>query len=115
MERIRQTVHSLREKPEHVRQRIAVTASAGITGFVALIWAVSLASSGVLALDSSNNVVPAELADQDLTESVSQFMGAVGALGGATTSVPTLTIVDGPSVSTYQPVAPPPSATVIAF
>jgi hypothetical protein len=113
MERIRHTVHTLREKPAHVRERIAVGASAGITGLVALIWAVSVASSGVLALDQQ----PAgEAAGQNLGASVSELMGAVGALTGASTSAPELTIVDGPSGTTRdEPSAPPPSATVIPF
>lgn len=116
MERIRSTVHTLRQQPTHVRERIAFGASVGITGLIGLVWAVSLASSGVLAVNGTRSDAPAELASQDVGGSVSELMGAVGALTGATTSAPALTIVDGPSASTYDaPVAPPPSATVIPF
>lgn len=115
MERIHQTVRTLRQKPEHVRERIAIASSAGVTGVIALIWAVSLTSSGALALDARPSDTPAELARQDMGSSMSELMGAVGALTGATTSAPELTIVDGPSASTYDEPVAPPSATVIPF
>jgi hypothetical protein len=45
-------IERLRAKPEHVRKTVAFSASAGFTGVIALLWAVSLGSSGALALSS---------------------------------------------------------------
>ena len=128
MQRIHRTVHTLRQKPEHVRERIAIGSSAAITAVIAVVWATSLSNSGALALNQGSQLNPAtaettapasQYATADLQGSVSQLMGAVGALpgtGDADNNDPVLTIIDGAERSTMsEATTPPPSATVIPF
>ncbi len=46
-------IERMRAKPEHVRKGVALSASAGFTALIALLWGVSLASSGALAIAPS--------------------------------------------------------------
>ena len=111
-------INTLKEKPGHVRERVALLSAAGVTGLVALIWVVSLAGSGALALNSPKDLAGDAAADDfaDTKSNFSQLVGAVGALNGSS-SEPSLTIVDGETTSTVGTSAPqPPSgATVIPF
>jgi hypothetical protein len=76
-------IESLKAKPEHVRQRIALGASAGVTALVAICWVAVIATSGMFAIDSSTY---ASAGDDDFTQTLadtksgfSQLLGAVGA------------------------------------
>lgn len=111
-------VENLREKPEHIRHRIAMGTAAGVTGLIALIWAVSLAGSGTLALTGPRTVAEdATESFADTRENFTELMGAVGESLGATSTEPELRIVDGDTTSTL--VTPPPAnqtgETVISF
>lgn len=118
MQRIHDTVHSLRQKPEPVRKRIALGASAGLTALIGLVWASALLASDRLTLAPrpiAGAAEPAPEPAQELRSSFSALMGAVGAVTGATTSPPELTVIDGRTESTIEQPAPMPSATVIPF
>lgn len=67
-------IERLRAKPEHVRRRIALAASAGVTAVVALLWLIAISSSGVLALGSGSS------SDSTLT---SAFSGKAGSTASA--------------------------------
>lgn len=112
----------LKQKPEHVRQRIAVGASAGVTGLIAVVWAGTMAATGTFALGTPEAKPAAPQPDSfalsgtNVESNFSQLMGAVGAATGATSSEPSLTIIDGETSSSFT-TAPNanPSATVIPF
>lgn len=121
-------IHKLKQKPVHVRHRIAMGTSIGITALVGVIWVAAMASSGTFALNTNpttatdNGQAPSSdafaLSGTNVKSNFSQLVGAVGAVTGATTSQPALTIVDGSSSSSInQPSSqtPNPSATVIPF
>lgn len=119
-------IHTLKQKPEHVRRRIAVGTSVGITALVAVFWLAAMSSSGAFALSNgpsgaNGKQTPSAdafaLSGTNSKSNFSQLVGAVGAATGATTSPPSLTIVDGTTTSSYdQPSANAnPSGTVIPF
>lgn len=121
-------IHNLKQKPEHVRRRIAVGTSVGITALVGVIWVSALAASGTFALGTGTNTNPSQPPSTDafaldgtnVKSNASQLVGAVDAATGATTSQPALTIVDGTTTSSIgQPVQAASqnntSATVIPF
>ena len=118
----------MKQKPQHVRQRIAVGASVGITAFVGLIWVATMTTSGAFALNNgapaatnTSNAAPSSnafaLDGTNVKSNFSQLVGAVGAATGATSSQPSLTIIDGKTTSSFsQPSGNAnPSATVIPF
>lgn len=111
-------IHSLRQKPAHVRERIAVLASGSITALVAVGWVVALGSSGSLAVAGKSvgeGVTPPTEVKEVFTEGSSQFsnmLGAAGAaFGGATTSS-SVQVVDVAASSTLEAAE---EATVIPF
>ncbi len=112
----------LKQKPEPVRQRIAVATSAGVTGLIAVVWAGTMAASGTFALGTPEAGSAASepdafaLSGTNVESNFSQLMGAVGAATGATSSEPSLTIIDGQTSSSFDTApAVNPSATVIPF
>jgi len=123
-------IHQLKQKPDHVRRRVAIGTSAGFTALVAIIWVTALTSSGTFALSSSPAQQSAKQAPTtdafaldgtNVHSNISQLVGAVDAATGATTSKPSLTIIDGKTTSSFdqptQASANPnnTSATVIPF
>lgn len=105
---------ALHEKPEHVRKRMAVGLSVGITGLVAIIWIATLAGNGAFALAPlgsigvDNGSIKAnnstDLASSDQQSNFSKLLGAVGAssiTGNSSSSEPALTIVDQGSSSSF--------------
>ena len=118
---MRRHLENLKEKPEHVRHRVALGVSAGVTGLVAVVWLGAHVATGTFAL-SSPQAAPEDRAAAtgfaDARGEFSQLMGAVGGTLGASSNEPALTIVDGNTTSTLTP---PPStqnqtdATVIPF
>jgi hypothetical protein len=50
---MRDLVERLRAKPEHIRRRIALFSSAGITGVVGLAWLAATVNTGALALSKT--------------------------------------------------------------
>lgn len=115
-------IANLRQKPEHVRKRIAVGTSVGVTGFVGLVWITAMTATGAFALQNSNTETPNTpseefaLSGTNVQSNFSELMGAVGAATGATSSDPELKIVDGDTSSSFaKEPAPNQSATVIPF
>jgi hypothetical protein len=98
---MRDHIERLRAKPEHIRKRIAIGTSVGVTAVVALVWLTTLVTSGTLALNlvspggniaegGSGNVQGAVAETQT---NFSQLLGAVGAISSSSTD-PNLIIVD---------------------
>lgn len=117
---MRRHLENLKQQPEHVRHRVALTTSAGLTGLVAVVWLTTLAASGSLALSGPASA-EADLNLEEARTGFESLVGAVGeardALGSAPSGEPELTIVDGGTTTT---IAPPThqnggSATVIPF
>lgn len=97
-------IDRLREKPEHIRHRIALGVSGGVTALVVVVWAMVLVSSGTLslkatevaAMDQGTGDVSDERMKQAFSETKSSFsslMGAAGAAMGATSTEAALSIV----------------------
>lgn len=122
-------IHTLKQKPEHVRHRIVLGTSIGITALVGVIWATTMVTSGAFALNANTNTqnngqTPTAdafaLSGTNTKSNFSDLVGAVGAATGATTSKPALTIIDGTTSSSFDQSAQGsananPSATVIPF
>lgn len=117
-------IQNLRAKPEHVRERIAFMSSAGITGVVAAVWVVTLATTGTFSLSPKNAGVLAQVNTQTTVDQTknnfTQLVGAAGVALGATSTQPaSLRIVDGGSTSSLDQKraasANNSSATVIPF
>ncbi len=108
--RIIDHIDTLRAKPEHVRHRIALAASLGITALVAVGWLIAVATSGTLALKSDDALAStpgqagADVAQTvaDTKSNFSQLLGAAGAAFGATSTAPSLTIVETRASSTLD-------------
>jgi hypothetical protein len=95
-------IENLKQRPEHVRHRVAIGVSAGVTGLVAVFWLTAHIATGTFALSSPQAAPPAEMANA--RGEFSELVGAVGETLGATpASEPELTIVDGNTTSTITP------------
>lgn len=114
-DRIIEHIDRLREKPEHVRQRIAVLTAAGVTGLVAVTWLAALATSGTLALKGPGLNDPKPQVFAEAPTSFSNLVGAAGAAFSATSSE--LSVVEtrtsstldakvGPANNTHKTVIP---------
>jgi hypothetical protein len=119
MKNTKELIATLRAKPEHVRQRIAIGASGAVTGLVALVWVVALAANGTFSLQSSSALAvqqnePQPLAATSQPNSFTQLLGAAAA-AGSSSSAPSLTIVDDGTKSTLSNKTVPSEATVIPF
>jgi uncharacterized Zn-binding protein involved in type VI secretion len=120
---MRDFVHNLKQKPEHVRKRIVLGTTSAVTGLVAIAWVGTMAATGAFSLSTGTATVATANATPQASaantpSNFSQLAGAVAAVTGATTSAPALTIVDGESTSTFdkQQAAPSSnSATVLSF
>ena len=102
-ERIIQHIERLREKPEHVRHRIAILTAIIATGLVAVTWMTAMATSGVFALKTTSPVE--DPAKETIAESASKFsnlLGAAGAAFGASSSEPTLNVQESRTTSTLN-------------
>ena len=95
---LKQKVDDLRERPQHVRERIALLVSGGITLVVFLGWFGALASSNTFALspiDGSADSLANPLAKvQESKGAFSTLLGAAGASQGDETPAPAITILD---------------------
>lgn len=112
---MQEKLQTIKDKPQHVRENIALAISGGITLIVFLGWGVSLANSHTFAISSPVPTSPeltSPLAKADETKkSVSNLVGAVGALSSGSSTEPKIQIVDSPT----QISAPEPEQTVIHF
>ena len=112
-DRIIEHIDRLREKPEHVRHRIAVLTAAGITGLVAVTWMGALATSGSLALKAPETAPDTEMSES-LNESTSSFtnlMGAADAAFNPSSSQAELDIIETRTSSTLDTKVAPANAT----
>ena len=79
-------IESLKLKPGHIRERIALGTAAGVTAIVAVGWVTVVASSGSFALAPSDNTNDAAsdigAAFTNTQSGFNSLLGAVGAMGG---------------------------------
>lgn len=106
-DRIIEHIDRLREKPEHVRQRIAFLTAAGVTGLVAVTWMGALATSGTLALKPVAEPTPVA----EAAPSFSRLVGAAGAAFDPASNDPELEIVESRTSSTLDNQQKPANAT----
>lgn len=118
MAQIHEIVRTLRAKPLHVRENIAIGVSGGVTLVVALGWLVATAASGTFTLAPTtfaNDDAGMKTAVAASKTNFSNLLGAAGAAFGATTSAPTITVVDTSVHSTLEDDSVSPEQTVIHF
>jgi hypothetical protein len=112
---MQEKLQTIKDKPQHVRENIALGISGGITLLVFLGWGASLANSHTFAITSpipNTPDVASPLAKAGETkQSVSNLLGAVGAVASGSSTEPKIQIVDSPTPSS----APAPEQTVIHF
>jgi len=113
-------IERLKEKPSHIRERIAFGISGGITGLVAIGWLVAMSSSGSFSLATksvANAVTPSAEVSQSVSQSTSNFsslMGAAAASFGVGGDAANVKVVDTKTTSTLD-TSEATSATVIPF
>lgn len=117
--RVHEVIHTLRQKPLHVRENIAIGVASGSALVVLLGWVAVNVMSGTFSLNS-NTLASGHAADVSHavttgTNNVSQLLGAAGAAFGATSSPAAITVVDTQVHSTFDDEAIDASATVIHF
>lgn len=121
--RVHEVVHTLRQKPLHVRENLALGIAAGITVLVAGVWAVTGAVNGTFSLAPESHLADAasedariiQEASQASSDGFSQLLGAAGAAIGATSTPASITIVNTEVHSTLDQDQVDPNATVINF
>lgn len=100
----------LKAKPRRVRERIAVGASLGITGLVALGWlAVMVVTNPFSTVPEASDSAELSKAFTDTTSGFSNLLGAVGASRADDADGDGITVVDAP------PDKAPAEPTVIPF
>ena len=112
-------IDRLRQKPEHVRRRIAAGTAVTVTGLVALGWMGALIAGNAFILTPSTDAPSLAETGTPLSDAVANrpggmpnLMGAAGAAG--TKQEASLIIVEGKSASTVQ-AAEPEERTSISF
>jgi hypothetical protein len=87
---MRDFIERLKAKPEHVRRRIALGTSLGITGVVATAWFFTLLFAGTLSLAIPPTIVGqnATLADQSGTDGSANAGGPAANVAGADAANP---------------------------
>ena len=121
MERLKQHLHTLKRQPSHVRERVAVGVSGGITALVAVGWFTAMATSGSFSMATSS-IAESVRTPQEVTDGVAassgtfkSLMGAAGeALGGKGADAPAISVVETRSSTSLEGGASP-DATVIPF
>lgn len=114
-------IDSLRQKPEHVRRRIATGTAVTLTGLVALGWVGALVAGNAFILTPVQDGPSLAQSGSEVAESASQarstfseLMGAVGNAGG-NEGESSLIIVEGETKSTVQSAPKEDTRTVIPF
>lgn len=122
--RVHEVVHTLRQKPVHIRERIALGTALSITFLVAAGWAVAGSMNGTFSLApksfeagqiAKENAAAIGQATEASKSGFTQLLGAAGAAVGATTTPTTITIVDTKVHTTLDTQDVDPNATVIHF
>ncbi len=111
-------IERLRQKPEHVRRRIATGTAVTLTGLVTLGWIGALAAGNAFILQPSPEAPTLAQTGTPLTGAVknaplSSLMGAAGAREGSAEA--SLIIVESDSSSTIAEPAAVEERTVIPF
>lgn len=94
--RIHEVVHTLREKPVHVRENIAFGVAGGVTFIVAVLWFVANSASGTFSLKTPS-IPDASAAGQAVAQGkdgFDQLLGAAGSALGASSSPAQVEVVD---------------------
>lgn len=114
-------VNRLKEQPSHIRERVVLGVSGGITALVAVGWVMAMSSSGAFSLATKSvaeSVRPPESVTQSVAQSsngLSALLGAAGAaFGGDPTAASAITVVETKASSTLEEKAAS-SATSIPF
>jgi len=117
--RVHEVVKTLREKPEHERQRMALGVSFGITLVVALGWIGALSANHTLAINpASENAQATAQASTAAKTGFSDLLGAAGAaFGGSSSSTAPadITVVDSKTTTSLDENTVPNDVTVIHF
>ncbi len=114
---VRDYIEHLKRKPEHIRRRIALGSTAGVTALVFAGWLTALLTSDALALTPQNPAMSAEIAEanRQTSQGFSELLGAASAFQSGTTQTEEgLMIVDGEQSSTVSAPAED-TRTVIPF
>lgn len=112
-------IDRLKEKPSHVRERVAFGISGGVTALVAIGWLVAMSSSGAFSIATksvANSVSPTADVTKSFTQGSSnatELLGAASAAFGGQTAASEIKVVDTGSTATAPASAS--SATVIPF
>ena len=113
---MRDFIERLKAKPEHIRRRIALGTTFGITGVVTAAWFFTLLFAGTLSLAIPSTVIGGNgtLAQADTnTEPKSNFSQLLGAVGISTAKpAPAALQIEDAAPTTTQSSAQP---TVIPF
>lgn len=115
-----EVVHSLRQKPQHVRENIAIGVSGGITLLVALGWFAASAANGTFSLGSNAVLADSNVPTMEQTVTLSknnftELLGAAGAALGATSTPAAIVVVDTQVHSTLDQQTVSADETVIHF
>jgi hypothetical protein len=118
-QRVHEVVHSLRQKPVHVRENIAFGVAGGITLLVTIGWLGANAASGTFSLApttlAENGNPEVQQAVASGKDNFNQLLGAASASFGASSSPATITVVDTNVRSTLDAEEIPSTQTVIHF
>lgn len=113
MMRMQEFIERLKEKPGHVRNRIALATAGGVTGLIALGWFGVLASMGAFSITTQSVAAgenPADSINSTMGQAASGFSAITGATGG-NANQSTITVVN----QTQTPAAPAAEQTVLPF
>lgn len=106
MKSLFQHIEAVRAKPQHVRRRVALSISGGLTGVIALVWFVGSFESGAFSIPASAYGAGADSSSvtvvQPNTSSAATGMaGAAAALPSTSTDAPAhIEIVSAPAATT---------------
>lgn len=113
-------VNKLKEQPSHVRERVVLGVSGGITVFVAVGWMMAMSSSGAFSLATNSiaeSVRPPESVTSSVTqtgEGLSSLLGAASAALGNPSQASAITVVETHTSSTLEN-QPASSSTSLPF
>lgn len=112
---MQEKLEMLKNKPQHVRENIAIGISGGITLLVFIGWAGSMAQSHRFAISpikETPEIVSPLAKASEAKDSFSNLLGAVGATSGKEASSTNIQIIDSAPVPKTEPAE---GQTVIHF
>jgi hypothetical protein len=120
MAHISHHIHKLKQQPSHIRERVAIGISGGVTAMVAIGWMMAMSSSGAFSLATSSiaeSIAPPQEVKDGFAQSGNSFnslMGAAGQAFGTSEAPADIQVVDTHTSSTLD-TSTAGSATVIPF